>query len=237
MADGIYAALSGGIASLEILDVLANNLANADAIGFKEDRPLFAEVLRQRLPGANADAPGQVALRGTAVDFKQGPLQRTGGSLDVALVGEGFLAVSTDAGVRYTRRGDLRLGPGGRLETSGGAAVLGLRGPVRLPPGEVAIDAEGNVSVDGRFVDRLRVVLLPAAALAKEGDALFVASAPEQPARAQVLQGHLERSNVSPVGAMTQMIAATRAFEIALQAIQSHRRMDERLVQDMGKGT
>jgi flagellar basal-body rod protein FlgF len=236
MADGIYAALSGGISNLEILDVLSNNLANADAIGFKEDRPLFAEVLRQRLPGVVDDST-QVAVRGMATDLRQGALVRTGNPLDLALVGDGFFAVETAQGVRYTRRGDFRLGDRGRLQTAGGAAVLGQGGPIHVPPGALAIDEQGNLSVDGRLVDRLRIVDFPASALGKEGEGLFVARERERASAAQVLSGHLERSNVSAVGAMTQMIAASRSFEIAMQAVQHHRQMDSRLIADLGKGT
>jgi flagellar basal-body rod protein FlgG len=234
VADGIYTALSGGMSNLEILDLLANNLSNADTVGFKEDRPLFAEVLRRRLPGAIGDN-AQVETRGVAIDLRQGPLQRTGNPLDLALAGDGFFAVKTARGVRYTRRGDFRIGAGGTLLTTTGTPVLGEGGPIRLPGGEIAVDERGNIFSGNSLVGRLRIVQLPPASLSKEGDGLFASRGPELPSSARVVQGHLERSNVSPVEAMSQMILATRSFEIALQAIQSYRRMDERLVAEAGR--
>jgi flagellar basal-body rod protein FlgF len=234
MADGIYSALTGAVANLGTLDTLANNLANADSLGFKEDRPLFQEVLRSAAVRPRSEA--QVAIRAMSVDLSQGALQRTGNPFDLALVGEGFFAVSTPNGVRYTRRGDFRVAETGELRSSSGAAVLGRNGPIRLPAGDAQVDELGNIQVGGRVVDQVRIVALPASALAKEGDSLFSSAAAASPSQAKVMAGHLERSNVSPVGAMTQMIVASRAFEIALQAIQNHRQMDERLITESGRG-
>ena len=236
MADGIYAALSGGMASLEVLDVLSNNLANADAHGYKSDRPVFAEALAQA-KGAQGDTI-QVATRGTLIDTAQGPLQQTRNPLDVAMNGDGFFTVQTPAGERLTRRGDFRLGEGGTLVTASGHAVLGEKGPVTLPAGEVTIDGSGGIQVAGRQIDRLRISDVPAASLRKEGDGLLTSSAASKGAAAgQVVQGSLERSNVSAVGTMSQLMMASRTFELAVQMMQSYRRMDEKLVADMGKNS
>lgn len=234
MADGIYAALSGGMASLEVLDVLSNNLANADAHGYKTDRPVFAEALAQAR-GPQNDVV-QVATRGTLVDTAQGALQHTKNPLDVAMNGDGFFTVATPAGERLTRRGDFRLGEGGLLQTGSGHVVLGEKGPVRIPAGNLVIDEKGGLTVDGAPLDRLKLASAPAASLRKEGDGLFTSAAVTSGAEGQVVQGSLERSNVSAVGTMSQLMMASRSFELAVQMMQSYRRMDEKLVQDMGKG-
>jgi flagellar basal-body rod protein FlgG len=235
MADGLYTALSGGAASLDVLDVLANNLANASSHGYKVDRAVFSEVLE-----AARSAPSgrsHVALRGTVVDTTQGALKETRNPLDVAISGQGFFAVQAPQGIRYTRRGDFRLSADGKLVTAAGHDVLGQRGAVKLTAGDVRIDEKGGVHSGGRQIDRLRIVDLPATSLRKEGDALFDSTAAPQPAGAQILQGQLEASNVSAVGTMNALMVASRTFELAVQMMQSFRRMDEKLISDMGKGT
>jgi len=223
------------MASLEVLDVLSNNLANADAHGYKTDRPVFSEALAQA-KGAQNDIV-QVANRGTLVDTAQGPLQQTKNPLDVAMNGNGFFTVATPGGERFTRRGDFRLAEGGALVTASGHAVIGEKGPVRLPTtGSVVIDDKGGVHVDGAQIDRLKIVHAPAASLRKEGDGLFASANVTSSADGQVVQGSLERSNVSAVGTMSQLMMASRSFELAVQMMQSYRRMDEKLVADMGKG-
>ena len=236
MADGIYTALSGGIANLEILDVLSNNLANASAHGYKLDRPAFSEALATASSEGLADS-AQVVNRGTVVDLAQGTLDTTRNPLDVALVGDGLFTVQTERGMRYTRRGDFQRGADGALVTSSGHPVLGERGPIKLPNGDVRIDEGGMVSVGGRAIDRLRVEAVAGAALRKEGESVFAASAPGQPAKPRVMQGQLEKSNANVVGTMTGLMVASRAFEMAVQMIQAHRKLDEKLTSEMGKNS
>lgn len=236
MADGLYTALSGGIASLQVLDVQANNLANADSHGYKLDRIVFSEVLKAVSPDAPADT-AQVVSRATVVDSSQGSLTQTRNPLDLAFNGKGFFTVQTPAGTRYTRRGDFKLAEDGALQTAEGHPVLGRDGPVKLPKGEVTIDEKGGISVGRNKVADLRLADFPDAALRKEGGALFTAAGAETPATGQIVQGNLERSNVSAMAGMSGMLTASRTFELVVQMMQSYRRMDEKLVADMGKGS
>jgi flagellar basal-body rod protein FlgF len=139
------------------VDIVANNLANADTLGFKKDAPTFREYLStsEREQGAADIAPGPIKDRdlyhldgrdqafvivdGTYTNFKQGNLRVTQSPLDVALDGQGFLEVSTPSGVRYTRQGSLHVASDGRLVTNDGHPVLsaspgGLAAPVAQPP-------------------------------------------------------------------------------------------------------
>jgi flagellar basal-body rod protein FlgF len=151
-------------------------------------------------------------------DFSPGPIRETGRSLDVALDGDGFLVVQTTRGERYTRQGSLTLDNSGQLVTQRGDLVIGDGGPITLPPGEVNIGDDGTISAGGKAVGRLKLVHFANAnaALAKEGNSLFVATGAEKPGEApgtKVAQGSLEMSNVNSLTEMVAMMQNTREFE------------------------
>ncbi len=143
MDKGIYTALSGGMAKAHELELVANNLANANTPGFKKDQGTFNEYLTElRRPdsveGLKRDITAQTMLEGRPVgdksfvemdgiytNFSQGPLEKTSRSLDVGLEGKGFFEILTPAGVRYTRSGNFSVGADGRLVTVNGFPVLG----------------------------------------------------------------------------------------------------------------
>ena len=248
MADGIYSALSGGVVQLRRLEVLANNLANVNTAGFKRDRLVIEER-----PGAGATASGfdtvldrSVVAGGSAADeygvypdLSQGPTIRTGNPLDVAIVGEGFLAVETDSGEMLTRDGRLALASDGTLVTSGGYAVSGEWGSITLPgePGAIEITAEGEVLVDGEVTGRLRIVR-PAdpSKLTKVGGGLWDpgASGLVDAEDAEVVQGFVEGSNVEPVTMLVELIQAQRSFEAGQQMIRAHKDMDDQSIRKLG---
>ena len=149
MYTGLYAAVSGSLAQEKRLAIVTNNLANANTVGFKADRPVFQveplPVVVGPLPAA--DGPGavvtaldrlqgrdspQTQLRVVHTDFTPGDLRDTGNALDLALEGRGFFTVQTPDGVAYTRQGTFSLNAEGILVTSGGLPVLGENGPLRL---------------------------------------------------------------------------------------------------------
>jgi flagellar basal-body rod protein FlgG len=167
-----------------------------------------------------------------------GPLQRTGNALDVALLGDVYLAVATPAGQRYTRHGGLKLGSDGTLVTASGDPVLGENGPIAVSGGQVEIRPDGTVWVDGVESDRLRLVsFADASALVKEGRNLLAstaASGPSIPAPAgRVEPGFLELSNVDPVRELVAMITVMRAYEASKQAL---RAQDEALQHGINTG-
>lgn len=142
MSKGLWPALSGSIAQSERLDTVANNLANADTLGFKRDQVAFKSVMASATAAAHKEEiprkaytekdfhkldgsqTAYVAVEGTFTDFSQGRAKVTGNPLDVALEGKGFLEVLGPQGVRYTRHGSLKLSADGLLVTTEGFPVL-----------------------------------------------------------------------------------------------------------------
>ena len=129
MDSGLYSSYSGVKALAEMLEVLSNNLANVNTTGFKSDETFFrvynhalSESTMQPLDKAINDSS---VIQGTTVNFQPGPSTTTGRDLDVALEGQGFFAVETPNGVRYTRNGNFNVNAQGRLVTSEGFAVIG----------------------------------------------------------------------------------------------------------------
>lgn len=217
---------------------LANNLANANTVGYKRDR-VFIEALNERLDAEGAPRSNRTPTQWA--DMEQGALERTGNSLDAALGGEGFFTVTdADGAERYTRAGRFVIGPDRSLQTPTGLTVEGEGGPIQMPPDvqDITITRTGQVQADGQPVGRLRVVQFDnPAQLERRGDATFAApeadpTVVEQP---NVLQGHIEESNVNPVKAMTDMIEHFRLFESQQKMIQSSDQLLGKVAQDLGR--
>ncbi len=215
----------------------ANNLANANTTGFKADfdayrsMPLFGEGHPSRV-FALAERPG--------VDFSTGTIEHTGNALDVAISGDGFLAVQApDGSEAYTRAGEFQLTATGQLLTADGLPVLGNGGPIALPPSEtIVIGADGSITTRPAGqeastlaqIDRLRLVRpLDMGQMVKGADGLFRQKdgnpAPID-ASVTVTQGTLERSNVNPVTQMISMIENARQYEMAIKAMDTAQTMD-----------
>jgi flagellar basal body rod protein FlgG len=156
--------------------------------------------------------------------MSQGPIERTGNSLDVAVDGNGFLVVQTPNGERYTRNGSLQLNASGQLVTSDGNPVLGDGGPISLQPNDrqVQISRDGTISVrEGTSkVDSVRgklrlVTFSNPQQLQKDGTSTFNATGGAQPQAATtagIVQGAIEKSNVRGVVEMSRMIEITRSY-------------------------
>ncbi len=226
MQNTVLVGLSRQVALARELDVVANNIANLNTSGYKADGSLFEEYLNS---GARADQTAArvsfVLDRGLWHDMSQGPIERTGNALDVAIDGkDAFLVVRTPSGERYTRNGSLQIDQTGQLVTSEGYAVLGDGGPITLQPNDrqVQISRDGTISVrEGNSkVDSARgklrlVTFANLQQLKKDGNGTFnaAAGAQAQPAtKGAIIQGALEKSNVRGVVEMTRMIEITRAY-------------------------
>ena len=212
MERGLYIAASGMLAEQVRQDQIANDLANAATPGYKADRTSqagFGELLL-----ANSATGAVVGPQGTAVqvsavetDFTPKPAKDTGEPLDFAIVGEGFFAVQTARGTRYTRNGQFQADAQGRLVTAQGDPVLG-RGGRTL-----------TVGADGRVDPRnLEVVALRNPR--KDGDSLVTGTAAGN-AAGQVRAGALESSGADAARSMVDMIASMRAFEAGQKVIQT----------------
>jgi flagellar basal body rod protein FlgG len=222
MNPALLTAAAGMRARMETLDVIGNNIANAGANGFKADQEfyrLFDAALSWLGQGA-AGRPEMPFVEGSRTDFRQGPLQTTGSTLDVALSGPGFLVVQTPQGELYTRNGSLQLDAQGTLHTSDGLPVLGVnRQPIALPrEGELEISKNGVIEVRGLEVGQLLIEEFSQPhALKKVGHTLFslqLGVEPSPAAQTTVQQGSLEGANVNVPESAVRLIAASRHFDM-----------------------
>jgi flagellar basal-body rod protein FlgF len=231
------------------LDVLANNIANVNTVGFKADESLFEEYLSS---GAHEDnfkgtdrRISYVQDRGTFHNFSQGPAQATSNPLDVAIDGAGFLAIQAPGGERYTRDGNLQINNVGQLVNQAGNPVLGTAGPIVFQPTDhdINISPDGTVTVlEGTsHVDSIRgklrlVSFADAQTLLKQGNNLYSTqdgTGAQQDTKSTVRQGFVEKSNVNVVSEMANMIQVTRAYteisNILQQQSDLHRNAIEQL--------
>src|SRR2546428_8462505 len=213
MNRAVYTLASGGLAAQARLDAVTQNLANVGTAGYKAGRPVFRlrplDVQETGLPAPPPlRAAAQVTEAETVRDFSQGPVHATGNPLDLAVSGQGFFVVATPRGERYTRQGSFGLDGEGYLVTEHGDRVQGENGDVRVGTGDVAIGDDGQVSVDGISVGRLKLVDFgERPALVPEGNALFApapgaAGVPLDANATHVEQGALEAANVDAVKGM-----------------------------------
>ena len=218
---------------------IANNLANANTVGYKRART-FTEVLNERLDAEQAPQSDRAA--GQWAVFEQGALEKTGNPLDVALDGEGFFVVSDAEGgaPRYTRAGRFALDPDGFLRDPNGFVVEGRDGPLQLPPNTSGIEIakDGEIRADGRLAGHLRVVRFddPAQLRPLDGVAFDARGAePEDVKQPRVVQGHVEQSNVDAIDEMTEMIEHLRLFESQQKLLQANDQVLGHITRDLGR--
>ena len=243
MSDGIWSAASGATTLLLSLDATANNLANAQTPGYKGDSAVFREHLMTAVRGGSAVQNTRFsAIDGFAHDHAQGTIVQTGRPLDAAVKGEGFFAVGTPAGERYTRAGSFDVTPSGELTAAGGMRVLGEAGrPIAVSPtaASVRIAPDGGVEVDGAVVGHLRLVKFgKVTGLEKDGHLLFRATPASGPAKVSpvVLEPEsVEGANVSVVSGMTAIVTTTRTFDAIERVIDAFREADRRAANDIAK--
>lgn len=222
-----YIMLSRLGAQLRTTQVLANNVANADTPGFRAERAVFAEHLQPRAGDAPPGDRGAAYSidRVTWRDTAPGSLSTTGNTFDLALQGDGFFAVETPRGERYTRAGRFVLAGDGRLSDADGNAVLDARGtPVVLGPSDTRVEVlgDGSIRSENGPIGQLRVVRFPdPQKLKAEGARLYASDEPGTPAeRPGVVQGAVEGSNVQPVTEITTLTAQMREFQFASQFVE-----------------
>lgn len=232
----LYAAMSGAKQIERAQAVHSNNLANASTTGFRADLLSFAS-----LPLTANDKTGPVysQARQGGVDFSSGMIRTTGAELDIAINGNGFIAVQDKNGKEaYTRAGDLRISPNGILETGAGHAVLGNGGPIAIPPAEkLEIGADGTISIRPlgqaastlAVLDRIKLVNPDPRILEKGGDGLLRARGKttlDPDAAVSIIPGSLESSNVNAVQTMVDMIALAREFEMQVKLMDAAKEND-----------
>ena len=233
--------LSRQIALQRQMDVVANNIANINTTGFKSEQLLFEEymmpVARDR-DFAALDQPLSYTDDWTTIhDMAGGALVQTGNPLDVALQGEGFLAIETAAGERYTKSGSLAIDATGTLVDLNGNPVLGNDGPIQFTAGEtdIAIGEDGSISSSAGLRGNLRIVeFADPQATQREGSNLWSGTDPIEATATRVLQGSIEKSNVNGVGEMTEMIRVQRAYESVASLISKQDDQRRTAIQKLG---
>jgi flagellar basal-body rod protein FlgF len=234
----MYVALSGQLSLERRLAAIADNVANMNTPGFRAEGVKFESVI--------STAGGvEVAFAGDGEPYlsrKPGQAVPTGNPLDVAIDGEGWLAIDTPAGTAYTRDGRMHLSDSGELLSVAGYAVLDRGGsPILVDPaaGPVVIADDGMITQGDRQVGALGVFMIPEEARLTRFDNASVTSdiAPEMMTDLVgngVRQGFVEGSNVNPVQEMTRLIAVSRAFDNAVVAVQKQEDVAEQAIRTLG---
>lgn len=241
MENAITAGLSKQIVLARALETTANNVANQTTSGFKADHIAFREYLAAIDARTSGDPVVSLVVDpDTYTDFSAGGLEQSYRDLDFAIDGDGFFAVETASGVRYTRDGRLSVNAYGELVNRSGAQVLDAGGsPVLIDPeaGPVLATPDGELQQNATPIAQLGVYKFDdLRQLRKSGDNLFAAS--DEPAAAvapRVRQGFFESSNVNPVAAMTDMIEVMRAYEQAARLTETANDLERQAIETLGR--
>ena len=243
MDNALYVGLSRQMVLRREMDIIANNIANADTSGFKVESLMTKE--QPGPPAFTLQGPKPVkfvAADGVARDFGQGGLRRTDAPLDLAIEGQGFFKVTTKDGDRYTRDGRFRTDDLGRLTTQAGQTVADEGGgeiTLDLQKGQITIAPDGTVSQGSERVGKVGVFKFDTlSVLEKKGDNLLANTSNSQPAPAidaKVRQGMLEESNVKPILEITRMIEVSRAYEQVTRMMDSQAELTRSTITRMGR--
>ncbi len=227
----IYLAMSGAKQTMHRQATNNHNLANVSTTGFRADLDAF-----RSLPVHGPGHPSRVYVSDerAGVDFSPGQIVHTGRNLDVAISGDGFIAVQApDGSEAYTRAGDLRITSAGLLETGTGLPVKGNGGPIAISPYErMEIGSDGTITIQPvgqqatalAVLDRIKLVKPKITELEKADDGLLrLQSGDVAPADAAVtlVTGSIESSNVNSVDALVNMISLSRQYEMQVKMMKT----------------
>ncbi|HLI13179.1 MAG TPA: flagellar basal-body rod protein FlgF [Alphaproteobacteria bacterium] len=236
MNNAAYITLANEMALRRQLDVIANNVANANTTGFKEGHLLFTQYLSEL-----GSAPSQkVAFPldlGIHRDFQDGPLTTTGNPLDMAIKGDAFFVVNTPAGPRYTRAGSFALNTQSQIVDPNGDQLLDDRGnPITVPPNQtqITISRDGSISTEAGPLAHIGLVRFDNPQLLHEESAGLYApgNAQQSPASgATVIQGSIEGSNVQPIVEITRLMQMTHSYQDAQKLIDAENNRQKQLIQ------
>jgi flagellar basal-body rod protein FlgF len=234
VSNGIYAATAGAVAQSNALDATANNIANATTTGFHGDRVTF----REALAAARSPDLSNVSAGTARVDNQAGAMIQTANPLDLALDGDGYFAVATPAGPRYTRAGNFQLDDQRNLVTADGFAVRGDGGaPIHVPAEAttIAVAADGTVSADGEAIGKLELARFLPNQMKRAGGSLFSATGrPVTGDPPKVRTGMLESSNVNIVRGVVDLVKVSRTYESLMKMIQSYHDLESRAARELG---
>lgn len=216
----------------------SHNLANVSTPGFKADLQAFKDV---QVYGDGYASRSYTEASATGMDHSAGAIISTGNDLDIAIKGEGYLAVqASDGREAYSRAGNLHISTNGILLDSSNHPVLGNGGPISIPPAQkMEIGVDGTISIiplgaeasSLAVVDRIKLVNPEKKQLVKGEDGLLNVkdgNAADTDASVRIVQGAVEGSNVNVVDAMVNMINLARTFEMQSKVMQTSKENDAR---------
>ena len=229
MGNFLYTSMTSASQIMRGMADVSHNLANASTTGFRADLSMFKS---QTVPGA-INGGGAPIFERIGVDTTFGALQNTGVDLDVAVSGDGWIAVESGGGEAYTRRGDLRVDALGQLTNGAGQAIMGDGGPLAIPPyTKMEIASDGTISIQPigqgpetvAVVGRIKLVSLDSDALYKGKDGLLRlkdGATAEEDANISLVSGALETSNVNTISTMVKMIELQRSYETQIKMMKT----------------
>lgn len=234
----VYTAMSGLKSQMAAQAAIANNIANASTIGFRQDRVSFERLM---LSGDGFESRMPSAEEVKDADRRNGAIISTGKATDIAVTDDSWIAVQAASGEEaYTRRGDLQVAVSGVLQTGDGFPVIGEGGPITVPPHEALMIADdGTVSIrpvgaepnaPPQIIDRIKLVSTQGTETAKGLDNLLrVKGGGALPADldARVASGSLEQSNVDLTMALVDMMENQRGYELQANLLREAKKMDE----------
>jgi flagellar basal-body rod protein FlgF len=238
MTSSVYVSLSAQMALEHRLATIANNVANMNTPGFRAEEIRF-EAIMSRAAGEDV----AFASSGETYTSRQaGQITQTGNPLDVAVQGEGWLAISTPSGIVNTRDGRLQMTQSGELQSVAGYPVLDPGGTaIVLDPsgGEVTIAADGAIAQGGKQVGALGLFTIPSASqLTRFENSGVIPSEPAQPVEDTtangVRQGYIEGANVNPIMEMSRLVMIQRAFDSAASAVEQSESAQEQAIRTLG---
>ncbi|MFA9466000.1 MAG: flagellar basal-body rod protein FlgF [Velocimicrobium sp.] len=256
MVRGLYTAYTGMANEQKRLDIIANNVANASTVGYKEEsvtNQAFDEMLTLKIRdgsvGYLTQKIGQmslgVKLGEVYTDYGQGSLRQTGNTYDLAIEGTGFFEVrATDSNgndmTRYTRNGSFKMTSDGYIVDTEGNHLQGESGDIQIPPeaASVAIASDGSVYADETKIDTIKLTdFEDYDYLEKIGDVAYklLDGGTPKDATGNIMQGFTEQSNVNSVSEMVEMISITRAYEANQKVISTVDSMLDKSVNSVGR--
>jgi flagellar basal-body rod protein FlgF len=233
-------AASGLRARMQALDMLSNNLANANTSGFKLDREFYSLYSGDAAGADGEEAEQMPNVKSSWTDFSQGQLSPTKNPLDLALTGQGFFVVTGPSGPLYTRNGSFQLSNTGVLTTADGYPVTGNDGPIQTQSNApIEVQQDGTIQQSGQTLGQLQIAnFANPRTLTKVGGSYFVNTNPSvQPTTSQatVSQGLVEESNVIPAEAAVSLVGVMRQFEMLQKAIMTTTDMGKQAIQEVAK--
>lgn len=240
MQSGIYVGYSGQIALERRMATIANNVANAGTIGYRSEELKFNTILSK----ASGNATAFSSTGRSYISEQSGGLKQTGNSLDVAIQGDGWLAIQTPTGTTFTRDGRMKMLDTGELQTLNGNPILdNSNSPLLVDPagGPPKIDKDGTLSQNGKRVGTIGLFSLDLSKGYLRGEnSSVLPSVPAVPKETFTSdgfsQGYVEESNVNAVSEMTNLITVSRSFDGLQTSIDESESSIKKAIQILGGG-